>query len=220
MAGEKIIDSIIFDVDGTLWDTSEIVAGSWTRAVQENTDLGYTYTAEYLKDIAFGKPIDEIAHLLLPGSPEQEIERISRICIEYEDRDIREKPAHIYTGVKDTLKKLREQGYKLYIVSNCQLGYIDACTKQCDIKELILDELCHGETGAKKGVTIKMLMERNGIEADRAVYIGDTKGDQEASAYAGLKFIHAAYGFGSAEDPDYSISEISELPELLTKINA
>ena len=220
MAAHKKIDVLIFDVDGTLWDTSEIVAESWTRAVRDNSELDYTYTAEYLRDVAFGKPMDEIAHILLPDSPEEEIQRISRACFEYEDRDIREKPARIYEGVRDILSKLRDEGFRLYIVSNCQLGYIYACMDQCGIKDLILDQLCFGETGAIKGITINKLMERNGIKAENAAYIGDTKGDQAASAYAGLCFIHAAYGFGRVEDPDYSVSDIRELPKLLKEINS
>lgn len=219
MIEHKSIDTLIFDVDGTLWDTSEIVAGSWTRAVQENSDLGYTYTAAYLREQAFGKPMHEIARLLLPGSSEEEIQRLSRICFEYEDRDVREKPARIYEGLKDTLTALSSEGYRLYIVSNCQIGYIEACMDQCDINGLILDHLCYGETGDVKCVTIQRLMQRNGIDASRAVYIGDTRGDQEASACAGLRFIHAAYGFGRADAPDYELKDIRELPELMREIN-
>ena len=213
------VDTLIFDVDGTLWDTSEIVAESWTRAIRENSELGYTFTAEYLKANAYGKPMDEIARLLLPDCTKEERKRLSELCFSYEDRDVREKSAVIYEGIRSTLLKLKEQGYKLYIVSNCQKGYIEACMDQCDINELILDHLCYGDTEAPKGVTIKKLMERNSIEAPEAMYVGDTKGDQEASSYAGLRFIHAAYGFGSVEAPDYRIADIRELPGIMEEIN-
>ena len=217
---KKKIDKLIFDVDGTLWDTSEIVAESWTRAIRENSSLGYTFTAEYLKANAYGKPMDEIARILLPDCDKEERKRLSELCFSYEDKDVREKPAYIYEGLKDSLEQLKEAGYKLYIVSNCQKGYIEACMDQCGINGLILDHLCFGDTGAPKEVTIKKLMERNGIEVSEAVYIGDTRGDEEASARAGLRFIHAAYGFGTVEDPDYSIADIRELPGLMEQINA
>ena len=211
-------NAVIFDVDGTLWNTSEIVARAWNLAIKENSDLGYAYTAEYLRKTAFGKPMSEIGHILLPGCSEEEVARLSKICFEYEDRAVVEEKAEIYDGVAEVMDELKKKGWKLYIVSNCQLGYIDACMDQCGIKDLILDQLCFGETGKRKGETIRMLMGRNGLS--EAVYVGDTEGDMEASREAGIPFIYAAYGFGSVEAPDYRIADIRELPELMEKINS
>lgn len=210
--------SVIFDVDGTLWDTSEIVASSWSRAVKENSDLNLSFTPQYLKDNAFGKPMDEIGRVLFPGLPKEEVERLSAICFEYEDRAILREKAVIYEGVRETLLKLHEEGYGLYIVSNCQKGYIEACMKQCGIEDLIRDHLCFGDTGERKGVTIRQLMEKNGV--GNAVYVGDTLGDQTASAEAGIGFIHAAYGFGKADHPAYVIEDIRDLSDLLSSMQS
>lgn len=206
-------NAVIFDVDGTLWNTSEIVARAWNLAIKENSDLGYAYTAEYLRKTAFGKPMSEIGHILLPGCSEEEVARLSKICFEYEDRAVVEEKAEIYDGVAEVMDELKKKGWKLYIVSNCQLGYVEACMAQCGIEDYILDHLCFGETGKRKGETIRMLMERNGLS--EAVYVGDTEGDMEASREAGIPFIYAAYGFGDVKDPDYSIDSFRSLPELL-----
>ena len=213
------INSVIFDVDGTLWDSSEIVASSWSQAIRENTDLGIAYTADFLKAEAFGKTMEEIGRVLLPDSTDEERKRIARLCFEYEDKAILKEKAYIYEGVADTLKQLKELGYKLYIVSNCQKGYVEVCMNQCGITGLIMDHLCYGDTQAEKDVTIRQLMDKNGIDASEAVYVGDTLGDQNASKKAGISFIHAAYGFGRAEAPEYVISDIRELPGLLEEIN-
>ena len=211
-------DAIIFDVDGTLWDTSDIVARSWSRAIRENSDLDISFTPEFLKAHAFGKPMDEIGRILLPDQSPEEIERLSQICFAYEDRAVIEEQAVIYEGVRETMERLRDMGLKRYIVSNCQKGYIEACMMQCHIEDLILDHLCFGDTLDKKSVTIRRLMSDNGLE--HAIYVGDTRGDQLASAEAGIPFIYAAYGFGETEDPVYEIKDIRELPELMERINA
>ena len=90
---------------------------------------------------------------------------------------------------------------------------------QCGITGLIKDHLCYGDTLEEKDVTIRQLMDKNSIDASEAIYVGDTAGDQNASKKAGIPFIHAAYGFGKAEAPEYVISDIRELPGLLEEIN-
>lgn len=60
---------------------------------------------------------------------------------------------------------------------------------------------------------IKILMERNNIKT--AVYIGDTEGDETAARFAGIPFIYAEYGFGTAQAPDASIKNIREIAECI-----
>ena len=67
---ERKIDSIILDVDGTLWDSTEIVAGAWTRAVRECGCRDVTVTADMLKGL-FGLTMAAIAARLLPQLSEE-----------------------------------------------------------------------------------------------------------------------------------------------------
>ena len=69
-----------------------------------------------------------------------------------------------------------------------------------------------------KGKNICLLMERNGILQENAVYKGDTAGDEEAARYAGIHFIWAGYGFGKAMSPDTVLNDIVELPSRLLSI--
>ena len=82
--------------------------------------------------------------------------------------------------------------------------------------DLFLDYEEWGRTGLSKGENIRLVMDRNGYT--KGIYIGDTKKDQEATLQAGLPFIHAAYGFGKAENPDGIINALSDLPEVVSQI--
>ena len=79
------MDGIIFDVDGTLWDSTEAVARSWNQAIDENTDFSLSLTADGLKSL-FGKTMDEITLALFPSCPKEERDRISYLCFNYENR--------------------------------------------------------------------------------------------------------------------------------------
>ena len=68
------MDGIIFDVDGTLWDSTEAVARSWNQAIEENTDFSLSLTADWLKSL-FGKTMDEITLALFHSCPKEERDR-------------------------------------------------------------------------------------------------------------------------------------------------
>ena len=70
-------------------------------------------------------------------------------------------------------------------------------------------------TGLTKGENIRLVMERNGYR--KAVYVGDTRKDQEAAQAAGIPFIHASYGFGKTEEPDGVIASLTDLPALIRR---
>lgn len=85
---------------------------------------------------------------------------------------------------------------KVFIVSNCQSGYIELFLKKTGLAPYVTDTECFGDTGMKKAENIRLVVARNGLQ--QPVYVGDTKGDEEAAHEAGVPFVHAAYGFGRA----------------------
>ena len=112
-------DGIILDVDGTLWDSTPIVAGAWTRAVQEGGVPERIVTADELKGL-FGRTMDVIADCLLPQLSPKERYAIMDVCCRYEHEALQDDPCHIcYPGVVETIQKLSGQ-VKVFIVSNCQ----------------------------------------------------------------------------------------------------
>ncbi|MDF2594699.1 MAG: putative phosphatase [Clostridia bacterium] len=200
--------NIILDVDGTLWDTTELVAKAWNQAVAEVNPTDRVITSDILKK-EFGKPMDAIADHLFYDVDEKQRALILEKCCAYE-HDVLEacEDDLLFPGVKETVKKLSEK-YRLFIVSNCQSGYIELFMKKAGVEDYITDYECFGDTGKSKGENIRMVIERN--QLDEAVYVGDTQGDYEASVFAGVPFIFAKYGFGSPVDYYLAISEIKEL---------
>ena len=114
----------------------------------------------------------------------------------------------VYDKVKETIISLSTQ-YQIFIVSNCQAGYIEAFLKNTGLENYVIDHLCPGDTGVLKADNIRLVMERNGLKS--AVYVGDTQGDADACKKAGIPMIYAAYGFGQVEEPQVTIASMEEL---------
>ncbi len=209
---EKIkADAVFLDVDGTLWDSTPLVAGAWSRALKE-TGIERQVMPEELKKL-FGKPMDVIAAELLPDIGQDVRDAVMEKCIVYEQQILEENEKDIsYPGVKETIRKLAGK-IPVCIVSNCQSGYIELVMRKLGIEEYISDKECYGDTLMYKADNIRLVAERNGYKA--SVYVGDIQGDQDASHEAGAAFIHAAYGFGNADAPEAVIGKFSQLTDIL-----
>ncbi|MFZ5353993.1 MAG: HAD family hydrolase [Bacillota bacterium] len=203
--------SIIFDVDGTLWDTTEVVARAWNRAITKVGGTAAVITAPMLKK-EFGKTMDVIANNLFHDALPEKRELILQQCCHCEHEDLEKSTEDLlFPNVKETIRKLSKK-CSLFIVSNCQSGYIELFLKKTGLEKYITDYECFGDTGKNKGENIKLIIERNKL--DDAVYVGDTQGDYEATVFAGIPFIYASYGFGNAEKYYLSVSDIKELLDL------
>ncbi|WP_294428945.1 HAD family hydrolase [uncultured Treponema sp.] len=208
-------DGVILDVDGTIWNTTGIVAQAWNEAIDENFPQVPHVTAEILKG-QFGKTMDVIADNLFGKLSSDEKQILMDKCCEREQKALLSNTKNItYEGVIDTLKVIAGK-IPVFIVSNCQKGYIELVIEKNKISGLIKDFECYGNTGLGKAENIRLLAERNGLKAP--VYVGDTQGDFEACQKAGVPFIWAAYGFGRPETDDYfaKIDKFSELNDVVS----
>lgn len=201
---------IIFDVDGTIWDSRAVAAKAWNKAIKEHSSVDIHVTAEQLGSL-FGKPMFEISNILFPALTEEKRNELSVYCYEYENELLKTEPGTLYPQVKETLEALSHK-YPLYIVSNCQCGYIEICMKGTGIEKYITDYISYGDTELPKGENIKFLMERNHLT--EAIYVGDTQGDADACAVANVKIVYAAYGFGRILNAYAQINEFADLKDL------
>ncbi len=209
-----MIKNVILDVDGTLWDTTGIVAEAWNAAIETDGRSGAHATPHRLKQL-FGKPMNVIGELLFTDVSQSVREKLLDDCVVREQEVLEEHDAKIlFPGVAETMKALVEAGKELFVVSNCQSGYIELFLRKNDFESLVTDFECFGNTGMSKGMNIRSVMERNGLIPWETVYVGDTQGDCDAAAEAGVPFVFADYGFGDVPQAERRIRRFSELLDL------
>ena len=206
---------LIFDLDGTLWDSAVNVAASWNEVLDKECPELSGITEETIHSV-MGKPMDVIAESLMPGKDPALRRKVFDDCMEYENEYVSVHGGKMFPKVEEVLRCLLDNGYKMAIVSNCQEGYIEAFLISMNMGKYFCDTEEWGRTKLSKGKNIRLVMERNSFS--RAVYIGDTHGDETAADEAGIPFIFASYGFGSAAAPAGVIKSFDELPQVLEKI--
>ena len=203
-------ESLIFDIDGTLWDSRALVAEGYNIQLKAEGLDHLCVNAEQLKAL-FGKVMTEIADVILETIPVEQRYDLMERCMKTENDYLYQNECSIgYPKVKETVAELAKK-YRLFIVSNSQCGYPELCMEKLGLTPYIQGHLCFGDTGTSKGKTIRTLMERHNIES--CAYIGDTQGDYEATVEANVPFIWATYGFGT---PEGYAAKVDSFAELLT----
>ena len=208
-------EHLIFDIDGTLWNSTEKVAEAFNSGIANDPRVASVYplSAERLRQ-EFGRPLHEIGYHLFPmlSSSESDI-LIDHLC-DLENRYLASHPPCPYPGVSETIHSLAEKN-DLYIVSNCNAGYAEVFLETTGLSDCFRDHLCPGDTGLLKADNISLLAAK--YEMPRVWYIGDTDMDRVAAREAGARFIHAAYGFGQVREADAVISCFSDLRTLFAE---
>ena len=202
-------ESLIFDVDGTLWDSRGLVAEGYNVQLKEEGLEHLFVTVDDLTPL-FGKVMTDLADALFGVIPEKERYELMERCMATENRYLEENPCHIgYPKVKETIAQLSKK-HRIFIVTNAQKGYAEVCIEKLGLGDYVSGWLSFGDTGTSKGKTIRTLMAKHGIE--NAVYIGDTQGDYEATLEAELPFIWCTFGFGQ---PESYVAKVDAFEDLL-----
>jgi len=205
-------DSIIFDLDGTLWDSTGNVALAWEQARKQVDYVTEAITVERVRSIT-GMAYDVIFEVLLPDLDVERRDYFKALCAQSEIDTLHAIGGDLYPGLEDAVKYLAVK-YKLFIVSNCQSGYIETFLSHCPVAEYFSGHQCYGTKGQPKAENIRDIVNDHQLQAP--VYIGDTKGDHDSATKAGVPFIFADYGFGKVDGSQIAtISGLGDLVELL-----
>lgn len=199
--------AILFDLDGTLWNSSAGVAKAWNEGMRRLGEKGKELSAE--QTLAYmGLPMDEIARRLFPNDPsEKAMEKLS-LCTALENEVLARSGGVLYEGLEECLQALRPDFF-IGIVSNCQAGYIEAFLKAHHLEDAFDDHLCWADTKADKEVTIEKMVQKHDLGP--VLYIGDIQKDADSSAKAGVDFAFASWGFGDVPDA-YHLESLAQLP--------
>ena len=206
-----MFDGIIFDVDGTLWNSTPIVEKAWNRALK---DKGYGHISVTASQLAglFGLPMPDIINAIMPGVPKEEQDAFAPECYKYEHAYLEKESGILYPGILETIRELAKR-HDIFIVSNCQAGYIELFIEKTGIGDAIKDHVCLGDNDLLKVDNIKLIVDKYDLK--HPVYVGDIQGDANASREAGVDFIHAAYGFGSVDECYAAVNEPCELIDVI-----
>ena len=205
-------DSIIFDLDGTLWDSTGNVAKGWQLAIDQVDYVDEVMTRERVRSIT-GMAYNAIFEKLFPDLDADKRAELMAKCAKSELETLDKVGGDLYPGLEETLAYLFPK-YKMFIVSNCQNGYIEMFLKSSQMAHYFNGHQCFGTKGNPKFENIKDIVNDHSLKAP--VYIGDTKGDYDSATKAGVPFIFADYGFGVVDEGQIAtISTIGELVEIL-----
>jgi len=205
-------ESLILDIDGTLWDSRALVADGYNLQLRQE---GLDHLQVQVDDLTplFGKTQKELADVLFVSLPEEDREPLIIRCMQRENQFLAENACQVgYPGVKETLEELAKT-HRLFIVSNCEKGYPEICMEKLGLTHLFSGHLCFGDTRTCKGETILKLMKDHGITS--ACYVGDTQGDADAAALAAIPFVYCTYGFGRVREYWKSIDSFTQLPTIV-----
>ena len=204
------VEMIIFDLDGTLWETEKITYKT-ANAVATKYKLGKEITLDTIRK-TMGCTFTEAAYNYIPELEKEEREKIFSEILSINCKILEEFGGNVYDRLEETLKTLKNE-YKLAIVSNCGAGYIESFLNSSKLTNYFVDYMAAAKYKVSKADAIRKVMARNAISD--AIYVGDTIKDYEASQGANIEFVQAKYGFGDDLNTEYSIQDISELPDII-----
>ncbi|HEY2581662.1 MAG TPA: HAD family hydrolase [Mucilaginibacter sp.] len=199
-------DSLIFDMDGTLWDAADTYTESWNLMFKEMNIDKVMRREELLERI--GWEGSKVMQSVFPEYDEGRRNQIYDNIADIRRRLLPENGGILYDGVIDGLKQLATK-YQLFILSNCAKGIIRVFIDWAGIDDYITDEIAYGVNSLPKHHNIKLLTDTHKL--NNPVYIGDTAGDSEQSRKAGIPFVFVSYGFGTTEDYDLKFDDFNSL---------
>jgi phosphoglycolate phosphatase len=206
-----VIDSVVFDLDGTLWDTSATCAIGWNR-VLERHGIRFRPITEHDVRRVTGMPHDECIRDVFRGLPDSQIVTLAAETQIEDNNLVAELGGDLFPHVRLGLTRLAER-LPLFIVSNCQAGYIEAFQRWSGLGACFRDFECWGNTGSRKAPNLRALIERNRLR--HPVLVGDTADDQNAARECGVPFLYVDYGFGLCRDVPHRFSSFAAVTSWL-----
>jgi phosphoglycolate phosphatase len=208
----KKIDSLLFDLDGTLWDSRQALADARNHCARK---MGLNLPVFTAGDIqkTMGLTRDQIyAKIFAPHITRPQFEEMRGAMDAALAANVKAGGASLYPEVRETLERLAERA-PLYLVSNCGKNYLRDFFAWSGLRPLFRDTLCFGDTLEPKAKNIRAIVIKHRLR--RPVYVGDTITDQSSAREAGVPYLHADYGFGEPEGACRRIKHFSELLSVL-----
>lgn len=206
---------IFWDLDGTLTDSAEGIINSVVYALKR---FGIEAEREELYKFVGPPLFDSFREFC--GFSENDAEKAVAYYREYfADRGIFEN--RVYDGIEETLAKLKEKGYKLYVATSKPTEYTVRILDKFGISqyfEYVSGSSLAGNDGSKAAI-IKRAVEQSGAAASEILMVGDRKFDIEGAKKNGVAAVGVLYGYGSRRELEEAGADyIAESAEDLLRI--
>jgi pyrophosphatase PpaX len=211
-----MIKAVIFDLDGTLIDTNDLIIDTFYHVINEL--LGRSPTIEELNHV-YGRTLDEQMRFF---SEERSQELVDAYKSYY--RAHMDERTHLFEGVKDLLVKLTEMGIKIATVTNKGSRGVRHAFDKFDIGDyfdatISADDVSNGKPDPEG---IFAVLDGLGIEAYEALFVGDSLNDIAAAKKAGVLSVLVGWTLFHEEHysefgADFIIDKPMDLIKLLKK---
>ena len=218
-----MIKGIIFDMDGTILNTIDDIQASVNYAMR-SFNLPEK-TLQEVKDGVGRGAINLIEDIVPKGTSKADILKIYEIYQSYYDEHTNDLTGP-YPGILDLLKTLKEQGYKLAVVSNKYRYLVE--TLNHDIFKDYFDI----SMGEMDGIPIKpapdmihIALKEMNLSQNEVIFIGDSDVDMMTAINANIKSIGVTWGYRSKEvlikhKADYIIDQPKDIIKIINEVNA
>ncbi|MGE8034458.1 HAD family hydrolase [Lysinibacillus sp. KCTC 33748] len=202
---------IIFDFDGTLADSTAVLASAWNTIAQK-----YKFKGIELKEIESLKKLSIAERSKLFDFPMYKLPMILPQFYRLYRQSLND--VHLYNGMKEVLMEIDKRGYKILIISSNSQENILEFLKMNGI-QCVSDVLCSNRIFGKDKVIKKFLKDKS-ITPSEVLYIGDEQRDIAACKKAGVPIIWVGWGYDSIEivqqeEPDYKVATPQEILNII-----
>ena len=209
-----MINTILFDYDGTLMDTNEVVLQSWQHTFR--TIRGYEEDPEVIRQ-TFGEPLVMTLAKLFPETPVEKSLDIYRTF----QREVFTDFVEVFSGMFELLEELKHQGYKLGLVTSRTKDTTWAGLEHYGMDKYFDAVITAGDTAKHKPdpAPILITLDRMGSLPEEAIMVGDTMFDLLCAQNAGVKSVIVDWSVTMTTDEkkqaDYVIKSAEDLLNIL-----
>lgn len=212
-----MLKAIIFDMDGTLYQTDRILKPSledtftWLRSRNQwNAGTPIQKFREIM-----GVPLPKAWEILLPGHPlelRQEADVYFQTALA---NNIHAGRGALYPHAAETLRVLREHNIAVYIASNGLKAYLQAIVKTYRLDRWVTETFSIEQIESlNKADLVRVIMEKYGVEAGSAAVVGDRLSDFKAAKANGLLAVGCKFDFARDDELAHADMVIEDLAEL------
>ncbi len=209
----KDITTLLFDFDGTLLDTNELIVQTFLSV------LGEHFPGEYGREDVLhfiGPSLEQTFTKIAPGKVSELSDQYRRL-----NRTLHDELVSEYDGVAETLRTLKSRGLKMAIVSTKREETILHGLKLMGVHDVfdVLVALDHVQNPKPHPEPLELALRLLDADQQGALMIGDNSHDIEGGKNAGVRTAGVAWTakgeeFLASFEPDFMLQHISDLLEL------